>query len=114
MKLNIEIKGDIAIVKLEGDHLDASTHAKFVQQLKPVTDQYSKIIFDISDLQFIDSSGIGVILGTMRRARATGGDVKLASPTDAISSIFNLVRMNRLINVITTVEEAIASFGPQQ
>lgn len=111
MKLNTEIRGDVAIVKIEGDHLDASTHAKFVQQLKPVTDQYSKIVFDISGLQFIDSSGIGVILGTMRRARATGGDVKLASPTDSITSIFNLVRMSRLINIIPTVEEALASFS---
>lgn len=110
MKLNTEIKGDIAIVKLEGDHLDASTHAKFIQQLKPVTDQYSKIVFDISQLQFIDSSGIGVILGTMRRARATGGDVKLACPTDSITSIFNLVRMNRLINIIPSVDEAVAGF----
>lgn len=110
MKLNTEIKGDIAIVKIEGEHIDASTHAKFVQQLKPVTDQYSKIVFDIGALKFIDSSGIGVILGTMRRARATGGDVKLANPTESITSIFNLVRMNRLINIAPSIEEAVASF----
>ncbi|HNX26675.1 MAG TPA: STAS domain-containing protein [Phycisphaerae bacterium] len=111
MKLNTEIKGDVAIVRIDGDHLDASTHAKFVQQLKPVTDQYSKIIFDIGSLEFIDSSGIGVILGTMRRARATGGDVKLACPTEAVTSIFNLVRMSRLINIVPTIDEAVAGFG---
>lgn len=110
MKLQTDFRGDIAVITVEGEHLDASTHSAFVQQLKPITENYSKLVLNIAALEFMDSSGIGVILGTMRRARAAGGDVKLAEPTESINSIFELVRMNRLIEIFDNVDSAIDGF----
>ena len=64
------------------------------------------LILDFSALQFMDSSGIGVILGRYRQMRDRGGAVCVAHMNRHIARIFHMSGMDRIIRQITTPQEA--------
>ena len=77
-KIDRKILGDVVILALSGQ-LDALTAGK----IKPLLDELlaqgdNRIVYDLKELTLIDSSGIGAIVSTFKRARADGGDMKLA------------------------------------
>jgi anti-sigma B factor antagonist len=64
----------------------------------------------MSDVHFVDSSGLGAILSLSKRAAEAGGDVKLCEMTKPVRTLFELVRMHRILEIYSSVEEAMESF----
>lgn len=58
-----------------------------------------KIIFDLSRTQFMDSSGIGLILGRYRKARESGIELEIVNPGDKIYRILEMAGIDKLISV---------------
>lgn len=110
MDLSVAYYGNIAVVTLPGEHLDASNVKAFKQEIKPVLDEFNQVLFDLSQLQFVDSSGIGAILSCLRTLDASNGDLKLCGVTKSVRTIFQLVRMHRVFEIFNTKEEALRAF----
>lgn len=110
MELTLEQLGDIAVVKLPVDHLDASNCEEFETPLLGVIDQHSKVILDLSRVEFIDSSGVGVLLFCVRKSDNQGGQISICNPTESVAMAFDLVRMHRLCAVTGSPEESAAGF----
>lgn len=70
----------------------------------------TKIILDLSDLEYVDSSGLGAFVKLMKESRAEGGDVRLVNPTCEVKKVLELTRLIRVFDVRETVEEAIEQF----
>ena len=86
-----ERPGGIAVASwAEASTLDASNVVELRQRVGEIERDHSRIVFDMSRVEFIDSSVIGALVGFMRKARAAGGDVKLAGLTPDIETIFEL------------------------
>ena len=66
------------------------------------------IIFDFKNIRFMDSSGIGVIIGRYKKISSEGGKVSVVNVNDRVK-IFNLSGMNKIINIYDTYEESISS-----
>jgi anti-sigma B factor antagonist len=107
----VEQTGDIAIVVIPGKTLDSANSRVFKEQVAPVVAQNKKLIFDLSQLSFVDSSGLGAILSSLRNANANGGDLKLCGLSKPVRALFELVRMHRIFDILNTREEAIRAFG---
>lgn len=58
------------------------------------------LVIDLADLQFIDSTGLGVLLTALRRSRAHGGDVVLRNPTPATLRLLRVTGMDRVFTVV--------------
>ena len=71
----------------------------------------SRIVLDMSQVSFIDSSIIGALVGLMRRVRAAGGDVKLAGVTPEVEMIFEVTRLHRVFRILPSVDAAIEDFA---
>jgi len=71
---------------------------------------YKKIIIDLSECEFIDSTFLGVIVNTLKRVAKVNGDLKLVGFKPAVKSMFELTRMFRVFESFTSVREAIKSF----
>ena len=110
MKINTEKSGEIAVVTLEAEHLDASVAEAFKQSMQPVLDSSTKVVFDMSPLQFVDSAGLGAILSCMRKLSAANGDLKLCGLTKPVRAIFEISRMHRIFDIFPTRAEAIRAF----
>jgi anti-sigma B factor antagonist len=110
VELAAEKVGDVSVVVLPGDYLDANNSKDFKRQITPMLEAHPKTLFDMSQLQFVDSSGLGAILSCLRQVNAAGGDLKLYGLPKPVRALFELVRMHRIIDIFNTKEEALKAF----
>ena len=71
--------------------------------------QVDYIIFDFEYVNFMDSSGIGVIIGRYKKIASHGGRVSVINMNSRLKKLFNLSGMNKIINIYDTFEDAINS-----
>ncbi|WP_270942019.1 anti-sigma F factor antagonist [Romboutsia lituseburensis] len=67
------------------------------------------IIFDFKNIKFMDSSGIGVIIGRYKKVSNEGGKVSVVNVNERVKKIFNLSGMNKIIGIYDTYEEVVSS-----
>jgi anti-sigma B factor antagonist len=106
-----ENTSDVAIVQLPGTTLDASNTKEFKGEVAPLLTPGARIVFDLSNLKFVDSSGLGAMLSSLRQINGIGGDLKLCAMNKPVRALIELVRMHRVFEIYNTREEALRSFG---
>lgn len=111
MKIKQEKFNDVTVVILKGDVLDASVVGDFKSEMTPLLKSEYRVVFDMSNIQFVDSSGVGAILSCLRTLNAEGGDLKICSLTRPVRALFELVRMHKIFDIFETKELAIESFN---
>jgi anti-sigma B factor antagonist len=68
------------------------------------------VVLDLSRVDFIDSVGLGVVVGALKRTRAGGGDLRVVAPQARVRSLFAVTRLDEIIEVLDCVDDAVA--GP--
>ncbi len=111
MQVKTEQIGDVVIAHLLSDALDAANAKDFKSQIAPVIVNGAKLVFDLSSLKFVDSSGLGALLSSLRQINALGGDLKLCGMIKPVRALFELVRMHRVFEIFNTQDEALRSYG---
>ena len=110
MELAVEKVGDVAVVEIPVDELDASNTGELKHDIAPVLEANTKLVIDLSRLRFVDSSGLGAILSCLRQLSSKGGDLKLSGMQKQVRAVFELVRMHRIFDIYGTREEAVRAF----
>lgn len=105
-------QNDVLIITPEGESLDAYGAAEFKTKVVELiqTNSMNRVVFDLHQLQFIDSSGLGSLLSVLRVLHSHGGDLKLACMNKPVRTMFELVSMHKIFEIFNTKEEAIKSF----
>jgi len=67
----------------------------------------TRLVFDLSGVQFADSSGLSAVLACVTAARRAGGDVVLTSPTPRVQALIELTRLDDVISVMNDIPLAI-------
>jgi anti-sigma B factor antagonist len=75
-----------------------------------ITDGHKKVVFDLSKLESLDSTGIGILATCCGKIEASGGEVRLASLQPKVEDLMRLTKLNRILSSHATVAEAIESF----
>lgn len=106
-------QGNILVVTVKREHLDASGAASFKDTVIGLagSENSQHIVLDLGHLQFIDSSGLGCLLSILRFLQGRHGDLKIANMTKPVRATFEMVRMHKLFEIFNTTEEAVSSFG---
>jgi anti-sigma B factor antagonist len=107
MRVTSEPNGSTTIVVLHGDSLDAGNVADFKREMAPLVEGSVKMVMDLSAVFFVDSSGLGGILSCLRQISGQNGALVLCSMTKPVRTLFELVRMHRLFDIVNTREEAL-------
>ena len=71
---------------------------------------HTNLVLDFHDVEFVDSSFLGLLIIVLKRATSAGGDLKLCCLRKPLQDIFGLMRLDRLFDTYGTEEEARASF----
>ncbi|MCL1900407.1 MAG: STAS domain-containing protein [Promicromonosporaceae bacterium] len=66
----------------------------------------ARLIIDMSSVEFIDSSGLGALIGGLKGTRQAGGELRLAAPGDQARAVLKLTNLDRILTPYKTVEEA--------
>lgn len=107
LKVDVRYEEDIAIIEARGE-CDLITSRK----LKEAADSLfnagrCKIVFDLQEMNYIDSSGFRVLLEAKNKATEKGGDIALVSLTAPVERVYTLLRLNELVLRTDSVAEAV-------
>ena len=79
--------------------------------LQDIEEGTKKIVVDISQCEFIDSTFLGALVVSLKKITSLGGDLRLVGFQPSVHSMFELTRMYRVFESYKTKEEAIKSFS---
>jgi anti-sigma B factor antagonist len=106
--VNYENKNNIVMIRLSGELMIEN-----VTQLKVEFNEYKTnykyFIFDFKDVTMIDSSGLGYIVYCLKKSREKNGDIKIQHLVDQAKLIFEITRVNSILEIYTDEEQAIKS-----
>ncbi|WP_194762378.1 STAS domain-containing protein [Microbacterium sp. UFMG61] len=106
MDISTDIRDGYAVIALSG-RLTA-TGAPLLR--KAVTDLVAsgdaRIVVDMAALQFVDSSGLGALVGALKSARVAGGDLRIAAVPEAVRTVLHLTNLDRVLRDHPTPESA--------
>jgi anti-sigma B factor antagonist len=114
MKVHFETIGDLTLVDLDVENLDAHTARQFRRDVVGMLPPASRAILDLRRVRFIDSSGCGAILACLRRLDPEGkgpGSLKLCGASKPVRVLFEMVRLHKLVEIYNTREEAVLAYG---
>jgi anti-sigma B factor antagonist len=111
MKIGERKVGSNIVIEVHEARLGADKTAAF----KEVVGRYrdggeASIILDLSQVVFIDSSGLGAILSILKRM-PKGTELIISGATDPVMSMFKLTRLDRVFTMTRTVDEAVSTLA---
>lgn len=85
------------------------TAARFREVVTGLVDSgRSKLVIDLSETTFLDSSGLGALISGLKSTRQAGGDLRLAAPTEQVQLVLKLTNMDRVLAEYPDVDSAYA------
>ncbi|MFK7838436.1 MAG: STAS domain-containing protein [Sulfitobacter sp.] len=111
MEMSVKTAGHICVVTVEETRIDAPVALAFKDKMRTLTrDAENRVLLDLTQVTFIDSSGLGAIVAVMKHL-APDRKLLLAGLTPAVEKVFNLTRMNSVFTIFMTLEEALEVEG---
>lgn len=111
-KVEIEIsdEGDYRVLRPQGD-LDVYTVGSLRDALgQMISDKTPKVVVDLDGVPFMDSSGLGALMGGVRRMREIGGDLAVSCTREQHLKLFTITGFGEGVSIAPTVEEAAKGF----
>ncbi len=104
-----EREGNLLIAKFNTKELSGIDQIEYLLDLfgQKIAETNSKyFILDFSNIDFISTIAINLLLVILKRMRMRGGDVYICGPNDQIRQVFELMQLDKLFNIYKTIEEA--------
>jgi anti-sigma B factor antagonist len=99
----------VVVVTVVGE-LDMATAPRLRQALVEATGHGARgVVVDLGAVDFLDSTGLGVLLGAVKRIRGVGGDLVLARAAPQVARVFEVTRLIEILPIHGTVESAVAA-----
>ncbi len=110
VEIDIQDKGDYKVLVPVGD-LDVYTVGSLRDALgKMIEDETPSVVVDLDGVPFMDSSGLGALMGGVRRLREAGGDLAIACTREQHLKLFTITGFGEGVSIAPTVEEAAQDF----
>jgi anti-sigma B factor antagonist len=110
MEVRTEVS-DVAgwtVVSIYGE-LDVATAPSLREQLIGlVGDGSTKLVLDLEGVDFLDSTGLGVIVSALKRARTNGGDLRLVCTQARIRRLFEITGLDKAVPLLPSLDAAVA------
>jgi len=107
LKIDIDEKDGIVLLSLDGE-VDVYTAPKLKSRLIDLVDQGKfKIIVDLEKVDFMDSSGLGVLVGSLKRVRSHDGTIALVCTQENILKIFRITGLVKVFPIFDNVSQAV-------
>ncbi len=106
-----EVDSETHVIELGGE-IDLYTAPEFKERMAEIIDEgKTRVVVDLSQATFIDSTTLGVLVGGVKRLRPAGGSLALVCTDQNITKIFEITGLDRVFPIHGAREEALAAVG---
>ena len=105
MSWEIVEEGNLLKVSIEG-RLVAAVAPNLRDELIGKMKEGTNVLFDLSKMVHIDSSGLGVLVQVLQKAKSSGGKVVLAALQPGPKIVFDITKVNRVFDIVANVSDA--------
>ena len=107
LEINILDEGSHKVCRPVGE-LDAYTVPQFREALAELAST-PRLLIDLSEVPFMDSAGLGALIGGIRRAREAEGEVSVACARPTLTRLLHTTGFDRIVPVTETLEDAVSA-----
>ncbi len=114
---NIAQKTDFILLELQGELLDAFSAKEMLEKVEETLNELkeaSNIIIDLHGLNFINSTGLGVLIKVLTKARNTGGEVVITRVEKRVKDLLVITKLNSVFKVVDTLKDAKEYLKPKE
>jgi anti-sigma B factor antagonist len=108
LSITTEAKGQATVVQVGGD-LDVYTAPRLKETLEQSIAGDSRLVLDLSGVQFIDSTALGVLVGALQLSQSTGGDFRLVVGDPFLLKIFHITGFDGMFSIHPQLEDALSA-----
>lgn len=99
MELLAETSGDILVIRVQQDRIDAACAIQFKDRMRELTrTSLPRVLLDLSRVAFLDSSGLGAVVAAFK-ALAPDRNLELSGLTPTVQKVFRLTRMDSIFTI---------------
>lgn len=114
MRFKTEERYNAVVLQLKGDVMGGPDGAKLHDQLRELKESGQlNVVVDLSKVRFMNSSGLGMLIGGLSTMRNAGGDLRLANATDRIQSLLMIAKLLTVFKHFDSVDEAVESYNDE-
>lgn len=110
MSLNVEKIDQITVITFVQPTVEANNVPALWDEIDSLLADGTQLVFDLSQVDFIDSTGCGIFPNCVKRLSDKDGELKVCGLSDKLAALFRLMAFDRLMDIVATREEAIAAF----
>ncbi len=111
MALTLKESGDIAILTIKGNLMGGSETIEIHEKVKSLIEEGKrKVVIDLTHVKWMNSSGLGTLMGCLTSLKNVEGELKLSGVTEKVKSLFIITKLITLFETYDTPEEAIEAF----
>lgn len=111
MSFNISERYNCVVIEFKGNVMGGPDAVSLNEKLHELIEKGQKnIVVDLSKVKFMNSSGLGMLIGGLTTMRKAGGDLRIANAADKIESLLIVTKLITVFKHFKTLDEAIASF----
>lgn len=108
MKFSSEVKNETLVIRLDGDLIGENDGTGVLAiATDAIQKKVVKCVIDISNLRYINSSGIGVLITILTKFRNKGGEVYLLKPSESVQKLLVITKLNAIFQIAKTEDEAL-------
>lgn len=106
MRIDERVAGDVLVLSVKERRVDARSAPALKERIAAFVSGGSEwIVLDISDVEFIDSSGLGAIVSALKLL-GRKGDIVIAGSREPVAALFKLTRMDKVFRMFPTADDA--------
>jgi anti-sigma B factor antagonist len=111
MKIKEKVEHDVAILSISGNMMGGPDTQELHEKVKSLlNDGIRKIVIDLKDVKWMNSSGLGTLMAALTSVESAGGKLKLANVTDKVQSLLMITQLMKIFETYESVDRACASF----
>ena len=104
--VSIDVTDGVAVLRLDG-RLNMVAAPRLKASIDECIDGGGKhVVVDLADVVFMDSSGLGALVGALKTARQAGGDLRIAAPSEQVVMVLQLSNLDRVLTLFDTAGDA--------
>jgi anti-sigma B factor antagonist len=108
--MKFEDKNGVSVFRITGD-IDISSSPEMKKSFEKVfKEKKDKVVIDLAEVGYVDSSGLATIVEIFKNMRLYGGKLKLAGLSEKVMGLFEITKLDRLFDISDNGDEAAKSF----